>query len=91
MNPNDHDDRKRRAILKIKATRTLATKISHGSKKTSRQGVPLLTGGSDSNLMIRKKQIKELLLEMFGDLEKFTYTHKHFVPQEIEFDEQELT
>ena len=53
--------------------------------------MPLLTGGPDSNLMIWKKQIKELLLEMFGDLGKFTDTHEHFVPHEIEFDEQELT
>ena len=60
--------------------------------KTSRfAGVPLLTGGPDSNLMIWKKQIAELLLEMFGDLAKFTDSLEHYEPDEVEINPQELT
>ena len=92
MADNNHAERKRRAILKIKATRALASKITQGSKKSSRHpGVPLLTGGPDSNLMVWKKQIRELILEIFGDLGMFTDTNDHYVPEEIEFDEDELT
>jgi hypothetical protein len=87
-----HAERKRRAILKIKATRALASKITQGNKKSSRhQGVPLLTGGPDSNLMIWKKQIGDLLKEIFGDFGTFTDTNDHYEPDEIEFDEEDLT
>ena len=47
--------------------------------------------GPESNLMIWKKQTKELLVEMFGDLGKFVDSHEHFVPDEVEFDPEDLT
>ena len=53
--------------------------------------MPLLTAGINSNLMIWKKQIAELLLELFGDLAKFVDTYEHFEPPEVVFDEDELT
>ena len=86
----NHAERRRRAIIKMKATRTVTKVGAVNTKKTSRYpGVPLLTGGPDSNLMVWKKAIGELLKEMFGNLGKFVDTHEHYVPAEIEFDEAE--
>ncbi len=85
------NERRRRAIQKIKSA-DAAEKISTIPKKTSRfAGVPLLTGGPESNLMIWKKQIAELLLEMFGDLAKFTDTYEHYEPDEVIIDPEEVT
>ena len=85
------NERRRRAIQKIKSAEA-AEKISTIPKKTSRfTGIPLLTGGPESNLMTWKKQIAELLLEMFGDLAKFTDTYEHYEPEEVEIDPELLT
>ena len=86
MNTN-HAEQRRRALLKIKATPQATAKISHSKKECRHAGMPLLTGGINSNLMIWKKQIAELLLELFGDLAKFVDTYEHFEPPEVEFDE----
>ena len=90
MDDSNYVEQRRRALLKIKATPTTA-KISHSKKECRHAGVPLLTGGINSNLMTWKKQIAELLLEMFGDLAKFIDTYEHFEPPEVEFDEDDLT
>ena len=89
---NNHADRRRRAILKMKAARSVIKPASISNKKTScHSGVPLLTGGPDSNLMVWKKQIGDLLKEMFGDFGKFVDSHEHYVPDEVEYDDENLT
>ena len=86
-------DRQRRNLAKIKAIQAnQAKKPGSSEKKTSHHpGVPLLTGGPDTNLMLWKKRVGSLLQIEYGDFSRFTSTNEHFEIAPIEFDADDLT
>ena len=62
------------------------------SKKVSRhEGVELLTGGANSNVITWKKQVADLILEKYGDLGKFLDSGHYYEPPAIEWDPQEYS
>ena len=61
------------------------------AKKSPYDTVPLLTMGKDTNLVIWKKRLADLLLSLYGDLAKFVDLVEYYVPPEIEFDPAAIT
>ncbi len=59
-------------------------------KKYFFHGVPMLTRGSDTNLMTWLKSLEQGLLIEYGDLSRFVSLDEHYVPEEVEYKNEEL-